>query len=521
MKKSKFNLTTLFALYAIACNAAVAAGPGAGGGGGGGGSGGGGQGGGGGGEQGSILGDIAVLYRDADGIPILTTDRCQQPLAAPGVAVPNCPQTTTTPDGESCILPVDPATCAVDPAFATYLQEVDFGRISVSRSPADVIERQLNDVLVTLSTSSCNLSLDPSGRLVFFSPDTDDSDGDSNTTELVSSEIDSPLQNLAIYKELMVKGVLGVPAINLPSPFTGYNFLDTAAKGVGAAADKGGKISVDLIVNLNQILGLSNKDSTTVLPKSCITVREEVKGAVQDVEKCFVNYRAYSYNRAQTYGNLPFPAYIPAGTPVPGTFEFLAEYPLDPPLSFPVFAIQQGLINDVVFGGQPGFTAGNIGGFAQASDDARKVIEFTHDHPVLEGYGTPVPCTGTPPAPTPSFDAALSALQMPIRMVANSVREGTVTVTNNGPNAATGQVKLNGTDSGGFNLSQNFDFTNLAAGQSQSWTVTFTSPAYATTISWNATVVAPGDVLSSNDTFTASTQVFARAGSPGRSDSDR
>ncbi|MGR9086568.1 MAG: hypothetical protein ACU841_05765 [Gammaproteobacteria bacterium] len=508
MKKSKLNLAILFALGAIACNSAVAAGPGGGGGTGGG-------------EKGSTLGDLVVLYRDASGLPILTADKCQQPLAAPGVVVPNCPQTTTTSDGDSCILPVDPATCAVDPAFAIYLQEVDFGRISVSRSPADVIAQQLNEVLVTLSTSSCDLTLDPAGRLVFFAPDTDDSDGDDDTTELISSEIDSPLQNLAIYKELMIKGVLGVPAIALPSPFTGYNYLDTAAKGLGAAADKGGKISVDLIVYLNQILGLSNKDSTTVLPKTCVTVREEVKGAVQDVEKCFLNYGAYGYTRAQTYGNLPYPPYIPDGAAVPGTIEYLAEYPLDPPLPFPVFAIQQGPINDVVFGGLPGFTGGNIGGFAQAGDDAREVVDFIHNHPVLEGYGTPVPCTGTPPTPTPAFDVAMSALQMPIRMVVNSEREGTVSVTNNGPNSASGQVKLDGTDSRGFDLNQSFDFTDLASGQSQSWTVIFTAPSYATTIDWTATVVAPGDVLSTNNTLTATTQVFGRGGSPGRNDGDR
>ena len=34
------------------------------------------------------LGDLIVLYRDAWGLPFLTEDLCQQPLAAPGETLP-------------------------------------------------------------------------------------------------------------------------------------------------------------------------------------------------------------------------------------------------------------------------------------------------------------------------------------------------------------------------------------------------------------------------------------------------
>ena len=74
MKTSLWKLATIFS--AVLCltffGAAVssAKGPGSGGGGGGGGS--------------PDLGDLIVLYRDAWGLPILTDDLCQQPLAAPG-----------------------------------------------------------------------------------------------------------------------------------------------------------------------------------------------------------------------------------------------------------------------------------------------------------------------------------------------------------------------------------------------------------------------------------------------------
>ncbi len=46
---------------------------------------------------------------------------------------------------------------------------------------------------------------------------------------------------------------------------------------------------------------------------------------------------------------------------------------------------------DAVFGTDPGFLDGNIGGFAQAADDTRAVIDFMHDRPVPLDYETPVP----------------------------------------------------------------------------------------------------------------------------------
>ena len=89
------------------------------------------------------LGDLIVLYRDEWGVPILTEELCQQPLAAPGVnlpagampdgtAIPECVPDTPT---DSCIIPVDPLSCAVVPAYAAFTQEVDFGRTSVIRAP--------------------------------------------------------------------------------------------------------------------------------------------------------------------------------------------------------------------------------------------------------------------------------------------------------------------------------------------------------------------------------------------------
>jgi hypothetical protein len=309
-----------------------------------------------------------VLLRDVNGVPVLTPEGCRQPIDASGVPIP-----------------LDNATCSVLVGREELLRAVDFARLSVARSPDSVMAKQLEDVLVNLSTAQC-LTLDPAGRLVYSSPDTLDADGDGNTTELVSSAIDSPLQNLAIYYEMMTKGTLGNPAIALPKPFNTYGILDTAAKALGAAADKGGKIDVDLVVYLNQILGL-DKVATQKDPKICIDVREEVQGVVQIVNKCFLDYRAYDYLRPQTYGNLPYPKNIPATNPALGYFDYLTPHAtLLAVDNRPLFYINSANIVPTVFLSLPGFSEGNIGGFAQASDDARAVIDFMHGHPVLEGY---------------------------------------------------------------------------------------------------------------------------------------
>jgi hypothetical protein len=476
---------------------------------------------GGGGSEPPDLGDLFILYRDANGVPILTADDCQQPLAAPGVTLPaveTIPECIPPSATESCVIPVDPATCAVAVGYEAYTQEVDFGRTSVVRSPVSVLEQQLDDVVVNLSTADC-ISLDPAGRLVTSTviPSTEEGVPD----EVLSGAIDSPLQNLAIYWQLMQTGYLGAAAAPLALPDD--NFLNTAARGVGAASDKTGKVGVDMVVYLNQILGLANENVQTVLPKTCINVREEVNGAVQTVRKCFLNYGAvppdslpYAYERTANFGSLPAPAYIPDSEPMDGWFEYLALWEEGAPN---LFYIKQGPILDPVFGADPGFPDGNIGGFAQASDDARAVIDFMHSNPLPLGYETAVPCAAIPGGDT-TYDVSISnvsGLQVPVQMVDGTEgREFTVAVANAGPDAASGTVTVTAVAANGGTIVGSpwtFTFTALAAGASES----FVQPFYVelgeqTTIAWTATVSAPNDVLLSNNTVTATTSVKVTGG---------
>jgi len=485
-------------------------------------------GGGGGGGEPPDYGDLIILHRDANGVPIpspevTVTDPetgqpvdgglCWQPIAFQTDATGTCPATLLDCAGQDpCLVPVDQYNCAVEAAYAGCTQEVDFGRINSARSPDSVYDSQLADVVVNLATADC-VTLDPAGRLVASRI----VDG-----EPLSGAIDSPLQNLAIYKQLISTGTLGVP---LPA---GADVLDTAARGIGAGSDKSGEVNVDLVAYLNETMGLTA--TTTILdPKICETYREEVQGVIQLVDKCFLNYGNYGYDRTTNFSALPDPAYIPADAPLAGTFEYLSYVLASSP---PMFEIVYGPILDAVFcvdvagdplepvsgvctgSIDPGFLAGNIGGFAQAADDARAVIDFMHNWPVPGNFPTPVPCAASG---VTSYDVSISdvsGLQVPVRMVAGTEgREFTLTVANAGPDEATGAVLLTATDANGNpvpTFPRTFTFT-LAAGASQSWTESF-SINYPTTITWTATVTAAFDVYPGNNSVTETTVVTGTAG---------
>jgi hypothetical protein len=470
------------------------------------------------------LGDLIVLYRDEYGLPIPTDAEqvpdpetgepveaglCQQPLAAPDMPLPaDGDIAACEPEpGESCIIPVNPLTCSVLPAYAEYTQEVDFGRTSVIRAPDTVLEQALGEVITKLSTAQCT-SLDPAGRLVNTSQIEDD---------VLSATIDSPLENLTIYWQLMLKGYLGATpqAIELPDA----DPLSMAARGLGAAIDKTGKVTVDQVVYTNQILGLVD---ASYLGKECVTVREEVQGNMEEVEKCVVDYGNYAYDRDSNFMALPSPAYIPADDPdteenesKAGWFEYLGVVQDSDPVRF---EIVQGPILDNVFESL-GFIDGNIDGFTQASDDTREVIEFTHDRPLPLDYETPVPICGDPNQNT-KYDLSISqvsGLQVPTQIVDGSEgREFTVTVANAGPAAVSGEVTVTADAANGGEIAGSpwtITFPVLGTGQSYSKTTFFSINLGArTTINWTAVAEAiPGcegcEVDESNNEATATSSV--------------
>jgi hypothetical protein len=459
-------------------------------------------------------GDLFIVYRDAGGVPILKEFdegvSCLQPVAeAPW---DDC---ETVPEGEhegKCLVPVDPETCGVIAEYAIYTQEVDFGRINEARSSDEVFASQLEEVIINLSTSGC-LDLDAAGRPVY-----------SSLTDLgvVSGTVDSPLQSLAIYRELMKEGTLGGSV-----PLT-WDPMDMAARALGAASDKAGKVTVDLIAYLNETMGLTQEDGS-FLGRNCIMVTQEVMGVVRPVQQCFLDYSAFSYHRPTTFGALPDRPYIPGDEPQAGWFEYLYEEPL----GSKVFYIGEGPITTRVFGDAEGFTNGDIGGFAQEADDARAVIQYMHNWPVPGEYETARVCDE---AADTFYDVSISdvsGLQVPVRMVADTEgREGTVTVSNAGPADADVSLMVIGEYEGADGaetvamlrvvdgvvtedpIFEEAEVILLRAGRSASF-VFFFSMDEATTIEWTATAEAEFDVNLDNNTVEAETVVRATKGGGG------
>jgi hypothetical protein len=445
---------------------------------------------------------------------------CQQPIAFPENV--GCPDEGLIWNdiGEVWLAPTDPATCSILPEYSTCVEEADFGRVNLSRASDRVLASQLQDVLVNLAIADCT-SLDAAGRMVHsrFVGD-----------ELVTSTVDSPLQNLSVYKFLMLDGEIGVP---LPQ---GAGVLETAARGFGVAMDKAGQVNIDLLVYLNQIMGLTDPDVDTYLYKVSKDIKMEVMGDMEIVTKWFLDYTrladgtatGYDYDRVTNFAGiapagLPSPAYLPTNAPETGMFEFLQD------LGGGTYQAAVGPIMTAVFLNDPGYSGGNIGGFAEAADDTREVIHFMHTYAVPDADTTPVPCTPLPD-PTDEYDLSISeksGLKVPRQVVATTEgREFVVTVDNAGPDTAAGTLTVTAnTDAGGDVLVNGlpgpfvFEFDGILPGLSYSTGLqyfTIAEPHVSAKITWTA-VVEPEeeDPYMGNNAVTATSNVRVTGGGGG------
>jgi hypothetical protein len=185
-------------------------------------------------KRGDLFGDMVVLLRDENGVPILNADGLVQVIAfvtdASGNLVPlrdasgNLVVIPYTAEGElATTVVLNGVTYNVVP------MEADLGRLNVGRSPSSVLNHSLDEALAKLTSGT--VTVDASGRLVV--------DGVA---------IDSPLENLALYVTYMKTGTL--PGVTLPSNFNPAALL-------AAAADKTSAITVDTVIYMNSILGIN------------------------------------------------------------------------------------------------------------------------------------------------------------------------------------------------------------------------------------------------------------------------
>lgn len=271
--------------------------------------------------KGDLFGDLWVILRDDDGVPILTDEGFVQPL-----------------DSEGNTIELDEEGKPVD---ETLTLEVELGRLNVGRAPSKVLQTRADEVIAVLN-SATDVSTDAAGRLVLTV------DGEEKT-------IDSPLENLAIYVALLTQGT--IPGVT-DLPGDSYDFmvdgtytqadLDASAAFLAAATDKSGTFTSDEIAYINAFLDIK---TTTV----------------GDVTYSVIDFENFSYDRSDTYDGVMATVLVEQAD---GSF-----LPQDVDVFDTVFGDADGV-------GVDASASGTLDAYTLAADDARAVIEFIHEYAV-------------------------------------------------------------------------------------------------------------------------------------------
>ncbi len=276
-------------------------------------------------KKGTIYGDMYIVLRDANGLPILDANGYVQVMYydSTGKLVCCIPR-----DAEGNLLPALPDGTAVLPI------EVELARLSVGRSPTRVLSAQYEEALKSIA-AAVSVELDAAGRIVLVA-----ADGTKST-------LDSPLVNLAIYRELLNTGTLaGVDASKLGSlsflvdgVLTAED-LKVASSLFGAASDKTVKVTIDTIAYMNTILGI---DGT--------------------LTNNYVDYSTFTYNRSTVYATATITVLV---LQADGSWKPTEVKVLD------------SVFKDAV----PTGDLTNIAAFTAATDDARAIIDYLHTYAV-------------------------------------------------------------------------------------------------------------------------------------------
>ena len=265
-------------------------------------------------KKGDLFGDMVLILRDENGVPILDANGHVQPIDADGNLIP------LNEEGE----PIDESQTV----------EVELGRTNVARAPEKLLDHTIQEVITDINNAD-SVTLDASGRIVTI-------------TDGVEKTVDSPIANLALYKAIMETGTIpGVDSSKLTGDLA--NLADgtkteadlvSATGFLAGATDKEGELSVDEIVYLDTILGISG---TITGPDG----------------KSYVDFSSFTYDRASTYSGVTATVLVETS---PGVYE-----------------TQTVNVMDAVFDGEDA-SGTAAAGFTQAADDARAVLLFVHDN---------------------------------------------------------------------------------------------------------------------------------------------
>lgn len=150
----------------------------------------------------------------------------------------------------------DPGTQGGKPAWAQegVPSDAELGRLNVARAPEHVLDRAVAEVLENTWT-------DAMATLYVLTAEA--------AAALISSDydnvvrIDSPLENLGLYKDVLIDGVTQLPV-------TPASTIDLAAILLGSASDKEVEVTETTVTSLSTIFGLtlSDADVTAIAEKA-------------------------------------------------------------------------------------------------------------------------------------------------------------------------------------------------------------------------------------------------------------
>jgi hypothetical protein len=242
--------------------------------------------------RGGDYGDLYVLYRDLDnsGVPFMLEINGEyyvQPLDEDGYLIER--YSNEDAPGEVYTENEDQWGELVNP---TAVQEVDFGRLNIVRSPTSVLNQALGEALKVLDPDNgdvypATISLDFCGRLTseYFNEE---------LNEWVVKTIDSPRENMAIYRTIMQD------LTDDRLAFLGtLDPLTIAASCFAAGSDKTGTVDVDEVVYIN---GFMDCEGNNAIPNENDYDFNNEQNYYYNFDEPGEGQSAFSYNRAEAYG---------------------------------------------------------------------------------------------------------------------------------------------------------------------------------------------------------------------------
>ena len=408
-----------------------------------------------------MLGDLVHIKRDpTTGQPILQERTVLLPGDVPGVGY--CPIPV---DVTGLEIPFLPDSCDPDPAYADSLIELDyFGRLSGGRTQERNLRMHFDEAILGIKDAE-TVTLDEAGRLLLGTDCT--SVGVCNAWRT----IDSPMENMSVYRWVLKYGHIQtdpleedtspggdpaagtvyhpaldasdwakfvgpvtallpsaasgdcfsgsafVPACAAPQALTSTDFFLAGAL-LGGAADKGGRITPDLVQYLNRILKITQNTPETLATLNTLpaliraedgTIAPAPSGLPFPADERFVDFAPASYLRTDWFSRSVYVLQDAGGTWVPTNVNLLTWLNL---INGPMTA-----------------AATVMPSFIASSSDALRVVQFMHE------YAIPADLWANPAATATTVAAASTAYSTVDQTVSL-----TATVTSQSPTPVSGTV---------------------------------------------------------------------------------